>query len=136
MTGPDFGDQKYALTLARNYVVDQSLGVAVAIYLLSPLCRLTSCQVKGLCAALPPQRLPDVFPVLDTQSPDRAPGRWCYQEISPFALGYLKALQWQEPMHSITPQLLRWRRGAMSPVPRIVHQFHAGSATAYPYLPS
>ena len=33
MTGPDFGDQKYAIALARNYVVDQSLGVAVTIYL-------------------------------------------------------------------------------------------------------
>jgi hypothetical protein len=33
MTGPDFGDQKYAIALARDCVVDQSLGVAVAIYL-------------------------------------------------------------------------------------------------------
>ena len=30
MTGPDFGDQEYAIALAGYYTTDQSLGVAVA----------------------------------------------------------------------------------------------------------
>jgi hypothetical protein len=33
MTWPDLGDKEYALSLAGDHMADQSLGVAVAIYL-------------------------------------------------------------------------------------------------------
>ena len=35
MGGPDLGDQEYAIALTGNHTTDQSLGVAISIYLCS-----------------------------------------------------------------------------------------------------
>src|SRR6516164_8033349 len=52
-----FGDQEYAVALTSNRAADQFLGAAIAVPLRSVNQRHN--RGKALCAALPPQQLPD-----------------------------------------------------------------------------
>lgn len=61
--------------------------------------RSTPSRAKALCAALLPQRLPDVFPARGQLSPGQARGRSFHRGALPFG-------SYHEPTHLIAPQAL------------------------------